>query len=44
MIGLRKGLLDAGVPVAYDTELTDLLVEDGRGVGVERPSEPLSAD
>ena len=23
-IGLRKGLVDAGVPVDYDTELTDL--------------------
>ena len=34
-IGLRKGLLDAGVPVAYETELTGLLIEDGRVVGVE---------
>ncbi|TNM39549.1 3-oxosteroid 1-dehydrogenase [Nocardioides albidus] len=33
-IGLRKGLVDAGVPVAYDTPLQDLLVEDGRVVGV----------
>lgn len=33
-IGLRKGLSDAGVPVVYDTALTDLLVEDGRVVGV----------
>ncbi|MCW2793183.1 MAG: fumarate reductase/succinate dehydrogenase flavoprotein domain protein [Nocardioides sp.] len=33
-IGLRKGLLDAGVPVHYETELTDLLVEDGRVTGV----------
>ncbi len=33
-IGLRKGLLDAGVPVSYETELTDLVVEDGRVVGV----------
>jgi 3-oxosteroid 1-dehydrogenase len=33
-IGLRKGLVDAGVPVVYDTELRDLLVEDGRVVGV----------
>ncbi|HET7683552.1 MAG TPA: 3-oxosteroid 1-dehydrogenase [Marmoricola sp.] len=33
-IGLRKGLLDAGVRVEYDTALTDLLVEDGRVVGV----------
>jgi len=37
-IGLRKGLSDAGVAVAYDTELTELLLEDGRvsGVVVER--------
>ncbi|HEU5038148.1 MAG TPA: 3-oxosteroid 1-dehydrogenase [Nocardioides sp.] len=33
-IGLRKGLMDAGVPVHYDTELTDLVLEDGRVVGV----------
>ncbi|MDF1602629.1 3-oxosteroid 1-dehydrogenase [Nocardioides sp. YIM 152315] len=33
-IGLRKGLVDAGVPVHYDTELTDLVIEDGRVVGV----------
>ena len=33
-IGLRKGLIDAGVPVHYDTELTDLVIEDGRVVGV----------
>ncbi|GAA1534316.1 3-oxosteroid 1-dehydrogenase [Nocardioides humi] len=33
-IGLRKGLADAGVPVAYETSLLDLLVEDGRVVGV----------
>ena len=33
-IGLRKGLVDAGVPVEYGTELRDLLVEDGRVVGV----------
>ncbi|MFJ9315796.1 3-oxosteroid 1-dehydrogenase [Pimelobacter simplex] len=33
-IGLRKGLADAGVPVEYDTALLDLLVEDGRVVGV----------
>src|SRR3954452_13712874 len=37
-IGLRKGLLDAGVPIQYDAALTDLLVDDGRvtGVVVER--------
>lgn len=33
-IGLRKGLLDAGVPVWYDTELTELLLDDGRVAGV----------
>ena len=33
-IGLRKGLVDAGVPVQYGTELTDLVIEDGRVVGV----------
>ncbi len=33
-VGLRKGLIDAGVPIAYETELTDLLIEDGRVVGV----------
>lgn len=33
-IGLRKGLADAGVPVHYETELRDLLVEDRRVVGV----------
>jgi len=33
-IGLRKGLADAEVPVEYDTELLDLVVEDGRVVGV----------
>jgi 3-oxosteroid 1-dehydrogenase len=33
-IGLRKGLADAGVQVEYDTALLDLLVEDGRVVGV----------
>src|SRR6478736_9808730 len=34
-IGLRKGLIDADVPVAYDTELTDLVIENGRVVGVK---------
>jgi 3-oxosteroid 1-dehydrogenase len=34
-IGLRKGLIEAGVPVHYETELTALLIEDGRVVGVE---------
>ena len=34
VIGLRHGLVEAGVPVAYDTELSDLVVEDGRVVGL----------
>lgn len=34
-IGLRQGLIDAGVPVAYETELTDLVIENGRVVGVK---------
>ncbi|MBO9524474.1 MAG: 3-oxosteroid 1-dehydrogenase [Nocardioidaceae bacterium] len=34
-IGLRKGLVDAGVPVSYETELTDLVIENGRVVGVK---------
>lgn len=33
-IGLRQGLIDAGVPVLYDTELSELLLEDGRVAGV----------
>ena len=33
-ISLRKGLLDAGVPIHYETALTELIVEDGRVVGV----------
>jgi len=33
-IGLRQGLIDAGVPVHYESELTDLVIEDGRVVGV----------
>ncbi len=33
-IGLRQGLVDAGVPVEYDTELLDLVLEDGRVTGV----------
>ncbi|THJ00982.1 3-oxosteroid 1-dehydrogenase [Nocardioides sp.] len=33
-IGLRQGLIDAGVPVSYETELKDLVIEDGRVVGV----------
>ena len=34
-IGLRKGLMDAGVPIAYETELTDLVIENGRVAGVK---------
>src|SRR4051794_36754500 len=34
VIGLRKGLIDADVPVHYDTELAELVIEDGRVVGV----------
>lgn len=33
-IGLRKGLMDADVPVIYGTELRDLVIENGRCVGV----------
>lgn len=33
-IGLRKGLVDAGVPVHYEAELTDLLLDGGRVAGV----------
>ncbi len=33
-IGLRKGLVDAGVPVHYDTELTGLALEHDRVTGV----------
>ncbi len=34
-IGLRQGLIDADVPVLYDTELTELVVENGRVVGIK---------
>ena len=34
-IGLRKGLIDAGVPVHYETELTGLVLGNGRVVGVK---------
>ena len=34
-IGLRQGLVEAGVPVEYDTELSELVVEDGRVIGVK---------
>src|SRR6478752_2392812 len=33
-IGLRKGLIDSGVPLHYETDLHDLVIEDGRVVGV----------
>jgi 3-oxosteroid 1-dehydrogenase len=33
-ISLRKALMDAGVPVHYETSLTGLVVEGGRVVGV----------
>ncbi len=33
VIGLRKGLMDAGVPVHYEAELSGLLIEDGRVAG-----------
>jgi 3-oxosteroid 1-dehydrogenase len=43
-IGLRKGLVDADVPVHYDTELTGLTLDKGRVSGVQvthdgRPTE-----
>ncbi|MEO6470624.1 MAG: FAD-binding protein, partial [Aeromicrobium sp.] len=33
-ISLRKGLIDAGVPIHYETALTGLVIEGGRVVGV----------
>ncbi|NUS80960.1 MAG: 3-oxosteroid 1-dehydrogenase [Streptomyces sp.] len=36
--GLRKGLLDAGVPVRLNTPLTDLLVESGAVTGAVTPA------
>jgi 3-oxosteroid 1-dehydrogenase len=42
-IGLRQGLIEAGVPVHYETELTGLLIEDGRVVGVETERGPVRA-
>jgi 3-oxosteroid 1-dehydrogenase len=35
MIGLRKGLQDAGVPLWYGTELTSLVLEGGGVVGAD---------
>ncbi len=42
--GMRKGLLDANVPVLLETPLTGLVVENGRVVGVEatRNGEPVT--
>ena len=34
MIGMRKGMLDAGIPLSYETELVGLVLEDDRVVGV----------
>ncbi|HLN76384.1 MAG TPA: 3-oxosteroid 1-dehydrogenase [Nocardioidaceae bacterium] len=44
VIGLRKGLLDAGVPVWYDSELTELLLESGRvtGLRLRRDGQPVT--
>ena len=33
-IGLRQGLIEAGVPIRYESELVDLLIDGGRVVGV----------
>lgn len=43
-IGLRKGLLDAGVPVWYGAELTGLVLQDGRvtGVHLQRDGQPVT--
>ncbi|KRC65549.1 3-ketosteroid-delta-1-dehydrogenase [Aeromicrobium sp. Root236] len=38
-ISLRKGLMDAGVPVHYETSLTGLVIEGGRVVGVRAEHE-----
>lgn len=35
VIGLRQGLVDAGVPLHYETDLTGLLLEGDRVTGVE---------
>jgi len=44
MIGLRKGLIDAGVPVWYATEICDLLLDGDRVVGatVVRDAKPTT--
>ncbi len=43
-IGLRKGLMEADVPLWYASELTELLVEDDRVVGAEllREGRPMT--
>ena len=41
-IGLRKGLIDAEVPVVYDAELSGLALENGRVVGVEVTQGPAN--
>ncbi|KQV74602.1 3-ketosteroid-delta-1-dehydrogenase [Aeromicrobium sp. Root344] len=38
-ISLRKGLMDAGVPVHYETPLTGLVIEGGRVVGIRAEHE-----
>jgi len=43
-IGLRQGLIEAGVPVRYETELTGLIVEEGRVVGVRVVHEGVSEE
>ncbi|WP_283095352.1 3-oxosteroid 1-dehydrogenase [Nocardioides alcanivorans] len=35
MIGMRKGMLDRNIPLWYETPLTDLILEDGKVVGVK---------
>ncbi len=44
MIGLRKALMDAGVPLWYATEITDLAIEEGRvtGAHVLRDGRPVT--
>jgi 3-oxosteroid 1-dehydrogenase len=43
-IGLRQGLVDAGVPVLYDAELTGLVLDDGRVAGVRLAREGRTAE
>ena len=44
MIGLRRGLQDAGVPLWYAAQLTDLVLEDDRVVGARllRDGQPVT--